>query len=56
MMWGKMNENGFWLATKPRRCFMMPFKGHDSIYIALERFRFRLVCRNLHSPGRNVQA
>ena len=40
-MWGKYKENGFWIATKP--IYKLMYKGHDSLYIAFWRLRFRLM-------------
>jgi hypothetical protein len=48
VMWGRRRENGFWLATTPRRRLMLPWspEGHDSVFIALGRLRIRIICRN----------
>jgi len=48
--WGRHNENGIWLATKPRRRFLTPLSQHDSFYIAIWRLRARLVVRNTRKP------
>lgn len=41
MMWGRHKENGIWRASVPRRRLM--WRNHDSLYVALGRFRFRLM-------------
>ena len=40
-MFGKRDENGFWITKSKRYRFM--FRDHDSLYIAFWRFRFRLM-------------
>ena len=49
MMWGKLKENGIWIASTNRLRFM--FKGHDSLYVALGRFRLRIM-----KPSSNKEA
>jgi hypothetical protein len=44
-MWGKRKENGLWRAAKPRWRLML--RGHDSLFVAAGRVRFRLM-----KPGR----
>lgn len=46
MMWGKRRENGIWRAQVRRQRFM--WRGHDSLFIALGRWRLRLM-----KPGRS---
>jgi hypothetical protein len=41
MMWGKRKENGIWRASYPRRRLM--FRKHDSLYVALGRWRLRVM-------------
>ena len=41
MMWGRYKENGIWIDTKS--VFKIMFFGHDSLYIAVWRFRFRIM-------------
>ena len=40
-VWGKYKENGFWLASVSRRRLL--WRNHDSLYVALGRFRMRLM-------------
>jgi hypothetical protein len=40
LWWGNDHLSGVWRATYPRMRFM--WRGHDSLYIALGRFRLRL--------------
>lgn len=48
VMWGRRRENGFWLASTPRRRFMTPWTvpRHDSFFVALGRLRVRIVVRS----------
>jgi len=39
--WGKGTENAVWFATMSRRRFM--WRRHDALFIALGRFRLRLM-------------
>lgn len=39
--WGQLGENAVWLATRPRKRFI--WRRHDSLFIALGRFRLRLM-------------
>lgn len=41
LFWGKRKENGVWMVSKRDYRFML--WGHDSLYIALGRFRLRLM-------------
>jgi hypothetical protein len=41
LMWGKHGENGIWRATRSARRLL--WRGHDSLYIAMGRFRLRLM-------------
>jgi len=40
-MWGKCRENGLWLASTSDWRFK--WRGHDALYIALGRFRVRIM-------------
>jgi hypothetical protein len=41
LMWGRHKENGVWWASRSRRRLM--WRRHDSLYVALGRFRLRLM-------------
>lgn len=41
IMWGKRKENGIWIAPASRWRIM--FFGHDSLYVAVWRFRLRIM-------------
>lgn len=41
MMWGRHKENGLWISKVSDWCLM--FRGHDALYIAAGRLRFRLM-------------
>jgi len=41
IMWRKLKENGIWLAKCNRFKFM--FKNHDALYIAIGKFRLRIM-------------
>ena len=39
--WGKHRENGVWFSSTPAR--RLRWKDHDSLFVALWRFRLRLM-------------
>lgn len=41
VFWGEYKESGFWWATVPD--YRILFFGHDCLYIALYKFRLRLM-------------
>jgi hypothetical protein len=41
VMWGTHKENGVWRASVKQRRLM--FREHDSLYVALGRWRLRLM-------------
>jgi hypothetical protein len=41
LLWGKHKENGVWIA--PARQWRFRFLGHDAFYLALGRFRLRIM-------------
>lgn len=41
MMWGRHKENGLWIAKSSNWRLML--HGHDALYIAAWRLRFRLM-------------
>lgn len=41
MMWGRCKENGLWIAKSAD--WRVLFRGHDALYIAAGRLRFRLM-------------
>ena len=41
MMWGQRKENGFWIAMTPDWRFK--WCGHDALYVAIGRFRMRIM-------------
>lgn len=51
VMWGRRRENGFWIASTPRRRLMFPWSTprHDSVFVAFGRLRMRIVMRNTDS-------
>lgn len=44
MMFGDKKESGVWIAPKSR--WKLMFWGHDSLYIAVWRFRLRVMKPN----------
>lgn len=41
MMWGTHKESGVWRASKSQRRVL--FRNHDSLYVALGRWRLRIM-------------
>ena len=41
IIWGKLKENGIWMATTSYCRFM--WRGHDALYIAFWRLRLRIM-------------
>lgn len=41
LAWGRHRDNGIWLASTSKRRLL--WRGHDSLYVALGRFRLRLI-------------
>lgn len=43
MMWGKHKENGIWRSSRGAEQWRVMFRGHDSLYVAMGRWRLRLM-------------
>ena len=41
LMWGKLKENGIWFARTSQ--YRLMFLNHDALYLALGRFRLRIM-------------